>query len=424
MNTYIIDFLDKDIPKAEETSEGFLSFMATVARIGNQEYLDANNKIKIVNRPEEEVASVESLATFANKPVTLLHPTDGLVTPNTAKTHQVGFTHSKAEYNRGFVQIGITLTDKEAIEAVKTGSLRQLSAGYTANVKDEKGEWEGSLYDAKQTDIHVNHIALVEVGRAGELCKVYMDSSSNNADISNILIATTQNLKNNDNISNNTFIKEKSDSATKIMSDDKITSTTVEKSTERVLDHDLVVANYKLQLDTANGKLAGLEATNKDLSNQINDLKSSTIPKTQLHEAVKTRVKLEKSAALVFGDELPNTITDLSDIEVMSQVIGKKYGTRINLENKSEDYIKAVFDTVMVNMSQNYYDAKDSNNSNKDIVITDSNTSNSSNSTHLVSNRFNFMDEDDQAIYKQAAERYRNNAIAPLAGNIANLSKL
>lgn len=44
----------------------------------------------------------------------------------------------------------------------------------------EPGEWNGEPYDAIQTNIRVNHLALVAVARAGDDARLNMDSQDNN----------------------------------------------------------------------------------------------------------------------------------------------------------------------------------------------------------------------------------------------------
>lgn len=452
MVTYIVDFLDQNIPKYEETREGFLTFMATVARIGTQEYLNDNGKLQTVYRPEEEVSNVDSLASFANKPVTILHPEDGIVTPETAKKHQVGHTHSRAEYNRGFVQVGITLTDKKAIEAVKSGKLAQLSAGYTANLIKEPGTWENIQYDAKQTDITVNHVALVHQGRAGELCRVHLDSAiTSDNELDSVLVSTTSNqgLDKNDyssdvasynHNSNDTPISDTINVSTdekikKIMAKEQELPQVIDDSAVRIENLKLQLDSANTKLDSANGKVAVLEATIADLNQELANLKSSTVAKEQIQELVKSRVKLESQSLQVLGDSYTSKINDLSDIDIMKEVITKRYGARINLAAKSDEYIKAVYDTVLMGMSSGWYDSTESNapvtpsnNTTKYKVVDSTRLGTFDDSLGTTAQRstqlsLDSVDESEQEIYRRAAERYSQNASAILSGNLQKLKR-
>jgi hypothetical protein len=61
----------------------------------------------------------------------------------------------------------IIIHDGEAIDAAMNGGVRELSLGYKVDLDQTPGEWNGEKYDAVQTNIRVNHLALVPKGRAG-----------------------------------------------------------------------------------------------------------------------------------------------------------------------------------------------------------------------------------------------------------------
>ena len=102
------------IDRYELTSEGYLRAWATIARTGVQHYTAADGSIRREYRPETEVASPESLASFAGKAITLEHPPVLLDSANT-KDYQIGFSGTEVVYDNGFVRAVMTITDKEAI---------------------------------------------------------------------------------------------------------------------------------------------------------------------------------------------------------------------------------------------------------------------------------------------------------------------
>jgi len=69
------------IEKYELTPEGYLRCWSTIARTGVQMYTDADGSVRREYRPETEVASPESLASFAGKAITLEHPPVLLIAP-------------------------------------------------------------------------------------------------------------------------------------------------------------------------------------------------------------------------------------------------------------------------------------------------------------------------------------------------------
>ena len=61
------------------------------------------------------------------------------------------------------------------IDKVKKTPYRELSLGYNLDLIEEPGEWNGEPYDAIQTNIRINHLAIVESARAGEQAHLNLD---------------------------------------------------------------------------------------------------------------------------------------------------------------------------------------------------------------------------------------------------------
>ena len=163
------------IDKYELTPEGYLRAWATIARTGVQHYTDADGSIRREYRPEGEVASPESLASFAGKAITLEHPPVLLDSANT-KDYQIGFSGTEVVYDNGFVRAVMTITDDEAIKRIMRGDAKEVSAGYRVNYEATPGVTDsGENYDGIQKEISGNHIAVVRRGRAGPQVKLHLD---------------------------------------------------------------------------------------------------------------------------------------------------------------------------------------------------------------------------------------------------------
>ena len=165
--------------KREYTDEGFLKVPARISRIGIQEYLAVEmgitdkepGAIIRVYRPEEEVFSEDSLASFATKPITDNHPPE-LVTSKNAKQFSVGHVGPEVTRDGMFAQTLLHITDADAITKIESGKV-ELSNGYTADIEWTPGiSPNGEQYDAIQRNIKGNHVAIVEKGRAGSECRL------------------------------------------------------------------------------------------------------------------------------------------------------------------------------------------------------------------------------------------------------------
>lgn len=149
---------------------------ATFARTGCQTYTNPDGSKRVEFRPESEVARKDALLSLGGLPVTLEHPPD-LLTPDTARQYQRGASGTQVNYDNGFVQGSVVLTDREAIEAVKRGDATELSIGYRLEYDATPGVApDGTRYDGVQRAISGNHIAITGKGRAGSEVRLHFDS--------------------------------------------------------------------------------------------------------------------------------------------------------------------------------------------------------------------------------------------------------
>lgn len=164
------------------TPEGYLLIPALIARTGIYDYYASEMRamgVPIADAvPDEAIVRVyrdasavfdqESLQSFEHKPLTVGHP-DHLVGPDTVQDDMVGMSLAPvAPANDGkHTRVNTLLMAQDSIKRYKRG-LKELSAGYTAHLRMQPGVTsDGVPYDAVQTKIIGNHIALVPKGRAG-----------------------------------------------------------------------------------------------------------------------------------------------------------------------------------------------------------------------------------------------------------------
>lgn len=167
-------------PKRHLRPDGFLMCMdVPLARIGEQIYGPYETPIQPrhgdeyvrIQRDPDEVFRAETIASAVGVPVTITHPREMEVTPDTYKELTVGHvlnprrgSGGDSDYLFGDLLIG----DKGAIELIERG-LREVSCGYSCDY-DEIGD-EGSGV-GRQRNIVINHLALVEKGRCGPGCAI------------------------------------------------------------------------------------------------------------------------------------------------------------------------------------------------------------------------------------------------------------
>ena len=183
--------------KARFDENGFLVDTPIVARVGVQTYYLPDGTERREFRPASEVFKPDSLASYQGKPITLGHV---FVNSENAKEVVVGAVSGSAMREDSNVIVPLTVYDKESIEKAKNGIAGELSVGYsTVDVEhkgwgsNETGEYklDGEYqsqdeipsdwvrFDALQTEIKVNHVALVYKGRA-QVAKLNFDAHQEN----------------------------------------------------------------------------------------------------------------------------------------------------------------------------------------------------------------------------------------------------
>ena len=164
-----------DAAQLVQTKDGYLVAMPRVARTGIQKYAGAemdmpDRDMVNVYRPETEVFNLDSWKSFAHRPVTLDHPPQ-MVDAGNWKKYAVGQCGGDVARDGDFIRIPMTIMDGEAIKAIKDGKA-QLSVGYSSKILFEQGTApDGQVYDAVQTNIRVNHVAVVDRARGGPKLK-------------------------------------------------------------------------------------------------------------------------------------------------------------------------------------------------------------------------------------------------------------
>ena len=168
-------------PNQLETDEGFLICRnVPIARTGEQEYLgtelglDTSDIVKVL-RPEEEVFSEATIASFEGKPVTDDHPSD-LLDAETAPMHSKGHVQNVRRGTgewKDYLVADLHIQDADLIKEIRNGK-REVSCGYAVEYEPNG---DGTY---TQKNIRGNHVAVVDQGRAGHAAAI-MDSINTKA---------------------------------------------------------------------------------------------------------------------------------------------------------------------------------------------------------------------------------------------------
>lgn len=163
--------------KMKRTADGYAVMECAVARSGIQEYLAAEmgdafkdrapTDIIRVYRPDAVIFGDDSLSSYAHKPLTNDHP-PVQVTADNWKQYAIGHTGDEVKVDGKKVRVPMMMADASAISDVEAGKV-EWSAGYAVSfdVVPSGTAPDGTLCDAIVTGQKINHIALVDRGRAG-----------------------------------------------------------------------------------------------------------------------------------------------------------------------------------------------------------------------------------------------------------------
>lgn len=336
------------IEKYEVTPEGYLRAWASIARTGIQLYTDADGSVRREYRPETEVASPDSLASFAGKAITSEHPPVLLDAENT-KDYQVGFSGTEVVYDNGFVKAVMTITDQDTIERIMRGDAREVSAGYRVNYDPTPGVTDGGEhYDGIQKEILGNHIAVVRRGRAGPQVKLHLDRQDA-ADPSLISIEenTTMSAKVVFDGAEFEVTESVALAITKEREDAKMSYEDMKKKYDELqAAADSMKADMAAMEKEMKGKMDAAEGRADALAEQVEELNTelAAAKEINLDSMVEERVALIEKAKPVL--DAAYDFAGKTAREVMVDSIKAVRGDELDLSEKSDDYVQAMFDTL------------------------------------------------------------------------------
>ena len=335
------------IQNYEFTDEGYLRVKARIARTGIQSYTDANGGIRLEYRPEEEVAANAALDSFREKCVTKEHPPVLLDASNT-KDYAIGFTSADVSYSEGFVESTLTVTDKETIDEIMRGNVREVSCGYKVDYSPEPGiTSDGQHYDGIQKNIRGNHVAIVNRARGGAQVRLMLDSADAAV---NDLITHSQGAVMSANIAFDGVSFEADPALAAAISAERDDAKGSYAEMKRQYEDAMAEASkMKEEMDAMEkemkGKCDSAEGRADALSEEVNSLKADleAAQKVNVDSLVEERIALIDKARTSLDsafDFAGKTVREIMEASVKS-VRGD-----IDLSERSDDYVTAMFDTL------------------------------------------------------------------------------
>lgn len=313
--------------------DGYLVVDAKIARAGIQQYLGSEvgrPDLNVVNvyRAPEEVFNGDALASFAHRPVTNDHPKEA-VTADNWRQFAVGQTADEIKRDGDYVRVPLMVADGAAIKAVAEGK-RELSAGYTCELVWGDGVTpDGTPFQAKQTNIRANHVAIVKHGRAGYDCRIGDEAAQP--------WGTAPFLSD-----------EEKFMGTRTVVVDGLSVETTDQGAQAIEKLTKDRAALQAQLADANNdfqkQLAAKDAALAKKDAELDDAKSKMLDQKAIDALVADRVKLEATASVI----APNVkSTGLSDADLKAAVVKSVLGDSIPADKLANAaYVDARFDIL------------------------------------------------------------------------------
>lgn len=314
------------------TPAGYLVADAFLTRAGVFEYRDAQGKVTRELRHPDDVFHADSLASLKLVPVTNLHPSES-VNASTASKHQRGAVGENITRADGdLVAAKVSITDAALIREVESGR-QELSCGYSCDVTTEAGEYKGEKYDARQTNIRYDHLAVVPSGRAGRQVRLRMDGAHQ--------------IEPSEDDSGDNMSLKKITVAGKEIEVSEVAALVVEQELGKlgaeVAGAKKDAADAKAEADKQKGRADAAESA-KTAAEKAH--KDATDP-VELNKLVQARVELEKIAAKA-GVEVKAD----QDNAAIKRAILAKVQPETKLDDKADAYVDGAFGFVAAALSK------------------------------------------------------------------------
>lgn len=338
------------------TEQGRLRVDGVFTRAGVFAYRRTDGTMQRELRPDSEVFSPESLRSLEMLPVVEDHPRSGLLGDDSARAQ--GWTLEGVRREGDLVVGSLLVTDPQLIASIEAGKT-SLSVGYAVAYDPTPGnDPVYGRHDGVQRGIRGDHLAVVDVGRAGPEARVRMDSAGaflaiNATGVPSVLTRTHTSHTIGEPRMNPEEIKKLQEAlAFAVARADKAEKSLAEQ-TGRADAAEGAKASLEVALVTAREAAKSVDEVDR-LKAQVTQLTAdrdanakradSAEDPARFRKAVQARAALESSSRVVLGDKFR---ADLDDRDLMIATLEKVQGPLSDKATLSDGYIRGRFDVAV-----------------------------------------------------------------------------
>lgn len=304
-----------------ETPEGYLTVTVPITRPGVFPYQRQDGTVQMEAKLPDEIFSDRTVLSARSKPVTDDHPNEPVTLKNFNR-YAKGLSHTDATVKNLKLYVSLTITDEALIQKIRNGK-REISIGFLSDVVSEQGTYNGETYQYVQRNLEINHIAIVDQGRAGPEVSIRSDSDAWQID--------------GEKGGNQQMPTYKIDG--KEYEVDSAVKSFMEAQQAKLDTADLKIK----EVDALQGRLDAQDAQLKVKDKEIVNLKEKSLSEDELDAKVQERVELISTIKPLLGDSFD--FKGKSTRELKEAVI-QSVNPEFKGDSKSEDYINAFFDAT------------------------------------------------------------------------------
>lgn len=366
----------RSLERFRETSIGGRVIPARLSRTGVLTYRLPDGSTRRELRHPDEVFHPDSLRTLEDVPVIDITDHTQIHGPDDYRKVAVG--HLKTfRHDATFIEGDLAIQDGATLDAIGRGERHEISLGYRCRLDMTAGVYNGEPYDCVQRDIRYNHVALCPPnrGRAGPEVSLRFDNQPSQWGVSDAPDGEQEPLMKIIRLDGKDFTFGSEEHIAKIEQLHESTIAVVRTDAKTALDKahaDLTAANGALATEKkrADEAAARADEAKAQLDKFTADAKGRADKEDEEYKRKRTaRRHLERIISRFFGDDdedeedddddkmdakeekLNEMLDKSSDRELMLHAI-KKVHPHFDEKDKSDDYVKSRFDSVVETVSK------------------------------------------------------------------------
>lgn len=312
----------------KKDSAGFLTVTAPITRPGVFPYQRADGNVQMEAKLPEDVFSNLAIYSARAKPVTDGHPNEA-VTPSNISRYSKGMTHTDSRIEDYMLVVSMTVTDADLMDRIYSGEQSEISIGFMSDIVEQRGTYQGDEYGYVQRNIEINHVAIVDKGRAGPKVAIRADSDAWQID--------------------NESGGKPNMAVYKIDGKDYEVDSTV-KAYMDAQDAKLLVADSKAKdYDALKGRFDAQEVKLQKAEDDLKAAQENQLSADELDKQVEKRVELIAGAKPLLGDSFD--FKGKTEREIKEAVI-LKAKPEFKGDGLSDDYVNAFYDATVGHVKQ------------------------------------------------------------------------